>query len=138
MKAPLATYRLQFRSNMDFRSAVEIVPYLKKLGISHLYASPIFQAAHGSTHGYEVTDYGAPDSALGGREGFAQLTAALRENGIGLILDIVPNHMGASPDNRWWRDVLEWGRDSAYADYFDIDWSAPKLLVPALASSYGQ
>jgi len=138
MTAPVATYRLQFRSGMDFGRAAELVAYLKALGVSHLYASPIFQATPGSTHGYDVTDYGALDSALGGAEGFARLAAALRQHGIKLILDIVPNHMGASPDNSWWRHVLEWGRDSAYADYFDIDWAAPKLLVPALASSYGQ
>ena len=138
MTAPVATYRLQFRSGMDFRRAAELVPYLEALGVSHLYASPIFQATPGSTHGYDVTDYGAFDSALGGMEDFAQLTAALRQHGIKLILDIVPNHMGASPSNGWWRDVLEWGRDSAYADYFDVDWAAPKLLVPALASSYGR
>jgi (1->4)-alpha-D-glucan 1-alpha-D-glucosylmutase len=138
MTAPFATYRLQFRSGMDFRRAAALVPHLAKLGVSHLYASPIFEATPGSTHGYDVTDYGALDTALGGADGFAELAAALREHGVGLILDIVPNHMGASPGNEWWRDVLEWGRSSAYADHFDIDWAAPKLLVPALASSYGQ
>src|SRR4051794_18012667 len=138
MTAPVATYRLQFRSGMNFRRAAELVPYLAALGVSHLYASPIFQATPGSTHGYDVADYGAFDSTLGGMEDFTQLTTALRQHGIKLILDIVPNHMGASPSNGWWRDVLEWGRDSAYADYFDVAWAAPKLLVPALASSYGR
>jgi (1->4)-alpha-D-glucan 1-alpha-D-glucosylmutase len=138
MTAPFATYRLQFRSGMDFRRAARLIPYLEALGVSHLYASPIFQATPGSAHGYDVTDYGALDSALGGGQGFADLAATMRQHGIKLILDIVPNHMGASPGNAWWRDVLEWGRSSAYADHFDIDWSAPKLLVPALASSYGQ
>jgi (1->4)-alpha-D-glucan 1-alpha-D-glucosylmutase len=138
MTAPFATYRLQFRSGMDFRRAARLIPYLKALGVSHLYASPIFQATPESTHGYDVTDYRALDDTLGGTEGFADLATTMRQHGIKLILDIVPNHMGASPGNEWWRDVLEWGRSSAYADHFDIDWSARKLLVPALASSYGQ
>ncbi|WP_274424052.1 malto-oligosyltrehalose synthase [Chelativorans sp. YIM 93263] len=137
MSIPRATYRLQFREGMTFERAAEIVPYLAELGISHLYASPIFTAAPGSTHGYDVADHQAFDPALGGEEGFARLAEALKENGLGLILDIVPNHMAVSTTNPWWRDVLKHGRDSAYARHFDIDWEAPKLLLPVLGEPYG-
>ncbi|WP_163267710.1 malto-oligosyltrehalose synthase [Chelativorans alearense] len=138
MSIPRATYRLQFRNGMTFARAAEIVPYLADLGISHLYASPIFTAAAGSPHGYDVADYQALDPVLGGEEGFARLAEALKENGLGLILDIVPNHMAASTANPWWRDVLKHGRDSAYARHFDIDWQAPKLLLPVLSEPYGE
>jgi (1->4)-alpha-D-glucan 1-alpha-D-glucosylmutase len=138
MMRPRATYRLQFRGGMDFDRAAGLVPYLAQLGISHLYASPIFTATPGSTHGYDVADFNAIEPAIGGPEGFERLHAALRDHGIGLILDFVPNHMGASPHNPWWRSVLEWGRDSHCADHFDIDWLAPKLIVPALGKPYGQ
>ncbi|HEX2256026.1 MAG TPA: malto-oligosyltrehalose synthase [Afifellaceae bacterium] len=138
MIRPRATYRLQFRSGMDFDRAAALAPYLAELGISHLYASPIFYATPGSTHGYDVADFNAIEPEIGGPEGFDRLHEALQNNGIGLILDFVPNHMGASAHNPWWRSVLEWGRDSHYADHFDIDWQAPKLIVPALGKPYGQ
>lgn len=138
MNSPRATYRLQFRQGMTFMRAAGIVPYLADLGISHLYASPIFAAAPGSTHGYDVTDHQALEPALGGEEGFAQLAGALRENGLGLILDLVPNHMAVSTANPWWRDVLKHGRESRYARHFDIDWRAPKLLLPVLGEPYGE
>ncbi|MCT7374218.1 malto-oligosyltrehalose synthase [Chelativorans salis] len=138
MSIPHATYRLQFRDGMTFERAAEIVPYLADLGISHLYASPIFTAAGGSTHGYDVIDFQTLDPVLGGEEGFARLAEALKENGLGLILDIVPNHMAVSTANFWWRDVLKLGRDSAYAQHFDIDWRAPKLLLPVLGEPYGE
>ena len=138
MIRPSATYRLQFRNGVTFETAAALAPYLRSLGISHLYASPIFTAVPGSTHGYDVTDFREIDPALGGREGFEKLAAAMEAEGIGLILDFVPNHMGASPFNPWWRDILEWGQDSDYREHFDIDWSSPKLLVPVLGELYGE
>ena len=135
MKIPSATYRLQFRGDVDFAAAVEIVPYLKQLGISHLYASPIFTATSGSTHGYDVTDHNEIDPVLGGRAGFDRLSQALRAADLGLILDIVPNHMAASMENPWWRDVVEWGAQSRFAGHFDIDWSR-KLTLPILGQPF--
>src|SRR5690625_3413761 len=134
---PTATYRLQFRNGMDFARAAELAPYLRALGISHLYASPLAQAVSGSTHGYDVTDHGRFDEALGGMESFLALSDRLRAEGLGLILDIVPNHMAASTENPWWRDVLKHGAASRYASHFDIDWSAPKLVLPILGRTYG-
>lgn len=131
MTTPRATYRLQFRNGMDFDRAVALVPYLAKLGVSHLYASPIFTAVTGSTHGYDVTDHQTIDAALGGREGFDRLSRALKQAGLGLILDIVPNHMAASLENKWWRDVVEWGERSRYRRQFDIDWRE-RLTLPIL------
>jgi len=133
-----ATYRLQFRNGMDFDAAAQLAPYLKRLGISHLYASPVFRATEGSSHGYDVTDHQHFDPALSGDAGFERLSAALEDAGLGLILDIVPNHMAASPQNPWWHDVLEWGEASPFARYFDIDWCAPKLVLPLLGGPFGQ
>ncbi|EJC71011.1 malto-oligosyltrehalose synthase [Rhizobium leguminosarum bv. viciae WSM1455] len=135
MTLPTATYRIQFRNGMTFDRACDLVPYLKTLGISHLYASPIFTAVSGSTHGYDVTDANDIDPALGGRAGFERLTESLASAGMGLILDIVPNHMAASPENSWWRDVLTFGRQSAYFSHFDIDWSEP-LTLPQLGQDF--
>ncbi|RUM27006.1 malto-oligosyltrehalose synthase [Rhizobium vallis] len=135
MTLPTATYRIQFRNGMTFDRASGLLPYLKTLGISHLYASPIFTAVSGSTHGYDVTDANEIDPALGGRAGFERLTESLAAAGMGLILDIVPNHMAASPENGWWRDVLAFGRQSAYASHFDIDWSEP-LTLPQLGQDF--
>jgi (1->4)-alpha-D-glucan 1-alpha-D-glucosylmutase len=137
MTVPHATYRLQFRGDVDFEKAAGLAPYLARLGVSHLYASPLFQATPGSTHGYDVTDHGKFDESLGGDGGFELLSTALRDNGLGLILDIVPNHMAASCHNPWWADVLRHGRESRYAGHFDIDWSPPKLLLPILGRPYG-
>ncbi|SES32783.1 malto-oligosyltrehalose synthase [Rhizobium sp. NFR03] len=137
MSVPIATYRLQFRNGMTFDRAITLIDYWKALGISHLYASPIFAATEGSTHGYDVTDANAFDPALGGREGFDRLSAALKAAGIGLILDIVPNHMAASLENRWWRSVVEWGEQSPYAHYYDIDWSRP-LTIAELGKSFDE
>ncbi|NLS03896.1 malto-oligosyltrehalose synthase [Rhizobium sp. P32RR-XVIII] len=131
MALPTSTYRIQFRNGVTFDRVVECVPYLKALGISHLYASPIFTATTGSTHGYDVTDANEIDPAVGGREGFDRLSDALREAGLGLILDIVPNHMAASTENPRWRSVLQLGQESPYAAYFDIDWSE-RLTLPIL------
>lgn len=135
---PNAIYRLQLRGGMDFDGAARRVPYLARLGVSHLYASPMFQARSGSSHGYDVTDHGRLDDSLGGMAGFLRLSDALQAAGLGLILDIVPNHMAASPENPWWRDVLRHGRESAFAGHFDIDWAAPKLVVPVLGAPWGR
>ncbi len=122
MHLPDATYRLQFRNGMDFAKAVELIPHFVGLGISHLYASPLFTAVRGSAHGYDIVDYNEIDPALGGYDGFVRLAHALKAEGLGLVLDIVPNHMAAHLENDWWHSVIEWGRLSGFADYFDIDW----------------
>ncbi|MGN6550529.1 MAG: malto-oligosyltrehalose synthase [Pararhizobium sp.] len=131
-----ATYRVQFREGMTFAKAAAEVPYLKRLGITHLYASPIFAAAAGSTHGYDVTDHNRLDPALGGEDGFTRLSEALKRDGLGLILDIVPNHMAASTENPWFESVLEWGEASPYARHFDIDWTAGHVTLPFLGASF--
>ncbi|MBX8459612.1 malto-oligosyltrehalose synthase [Enterobacter sp. RIT637] len=132
---PSATYRIQFRNGMTFDRVVALIPYFRDLGISHLYASPVFTATADSTHGYDVTDPNEIDPAIGGREGFDRMAAALRQAGMGLILDIVPNHMSTSLENRWWRDVIEHGKQSRYARYFDIDGSRP-LTLPFLGDTF--
>ncbi|PXW22192.1 malto-oligosyltrehalose synthase [Pantoea sp. JKS000250] len=135
MTIPTATYRIQFRNGMTFDRAAALVPYLKQLGISHLYASPIFSATAESTHGYDVTDVNQIEPSIGGREGFDRMVAALKAAGLELILDIVPNHMAASLENPWWRDVIEHGEQSRYATYFDIDWSR-RLTLPFLGDTF--
>ncbi|MGM8569891.1 malto-oligosyltrehalose synthase [Enterobacter hormaechei subsp. hormaechei] len=132
---PSSTYRIQFRNGMTFDRVVDLIPYMKDLGISHLYASPVFTATTDSTHGYDVTDPNEIDPATGGREGFDRMAAALKQAGMGLILDIVPNHMSTSLENRWWRDVIEHGNKSRYAAYFDIDGSRP-LTLPFLGDTF--
>lgn len=132
---PLAVYRLQLRNGVGFAEAAAHVPYLADLGISHLHLSPPFTACRDSTHGYDVADPTALDPALGGEAGFAELCGALRRHGIGLILDIVPNHMGIGADNAWWCDVLAKGSDSPHAAVFDIDLARDaegKLVLPVL------
>jgi (1->4)-alpha-D-glucan 1-alpha-D-glucosylmutase len=141
---PLATYRLQFHADFGFRDAISILDYLRDLGISHIYASPVLTSRRGSNHGYDVTDPSKIDPDLGGEEAFAELQAALDERGMGLLLDIVPNHMAASSENRSWMDVLEYGPDSSLAFYFDIDWHTAsgglenKLLLPFLGKPFGE
>ena len=141
---PIATYRLQFNTNFRFRDAIGILDYLRELGISHIYASPVFTSRHGSGHGYDVTDPTKIDPDLGGDEGFAEFQTAVEERGMRLLLDIVPNHMAASSENPWWMDVLEYGPDSSFASYFDINWRTPsrilenKLLLPFLAKPFGE
>ena len=113
---PLATYRLQLTKDFGFDDAAALVPYLKELGISHLYASPFLKARPGSTHGYDIVDHDRLNPELGGEEGFARLSDALKRHDLGLILDFVPNHMGVGhADNAWWLDVLEWGQKSPHA-----------------------
>jgi (1->4)-alpha-D-glucan 1-alpha-D-glucosylmutase len=143
--APIATYRLQLTGAFGFRDAARIVPYLAALGISHVYASPILQARAGSTHGYDMVDPTRLNAELGGDDGFAELVAALRAAGLGLIVDFVPNHMGVlCADNPWWLDVLEWGPASPHARAFDIEWrglpfrARPGVLVPVLGRPYGE
>ena len=141
---PLATYRIQFNTRFQFRDAIGILDYLRDLGISHIYASPVFTSRHGSGHGYDVTDPTKIDPDLGGEEGFAELQEALEKRNMRLLLDIVPNHMAAGSENRWWMDVLEFGPDSSFASYFDINWRTPsrilenKLLLPFLAKPRGE
>ena len=129
---PRATYRLQLHRHFTFADAEAIVPYLADLGISHAYLSPITTAAKGSTHGYDVIDPTTINPELGGEQGFRSLVAALRARDMGVVIDIVPNHMGvAGAENAWWNDVLARGRDSEFADVFDIDWSTP-IVLPVL------
>src|SRR5437868_12727891 len=117
-RIPVAVYRLQFHQGMRFEDARGLVPYLKDLGVSDIYASPLLQARRGSTHGYDVTDPSRLNPELGSDEDFDALVAELRERGMGLLLDTVPNHMAASVENPWWVDMLEEGRGSIYASYF--------------------
>ena len=140
-----ATYRVQLHAGFTFDDAGALAPYLADLGVSHLYCSPYLQAAAGSTHGYDVVDHTRVNEELGGEAGHARMTAALRSQGIGQVLDIVPNHMAvAGRANAWWWDVLENGPASKYASYFDIDWDPPErkliaqVLVPILGDHYGR
>lgn len=119
---PSATYRVQITADFGFHEAAATLPYLSELGVSTLYCSPVLQARKGSSHGYDVTDPTRVSEELGGTEGWRALCEAAREHGMTLLLDIVPNHMAAMVENPWWRDVLEHGRVSPYADVFDIDW----------------
>ncbi len=142
---PRATYRLQLTRDFGFNQAADIVPYLKQLGITHLYASPFLKARPGSTHGYDIVDHDRLNPELGGEQGFARLAAALKAHDMGLILDFVPNHMGVGhADNSWWLDVLEWGPLSPHAAAFDIDWFGlpyrrhPGVLIPILGRPYGE
>jgi len=134
---PSSTYRLQFRNGMTFDRAVGLIPHIKSLGVSHLYASPVFSAVSGSAHGYDVTDPNTVDPEIGGMEGFIRLSNALLGAGLGLILDIVPNHMAASLENPWWASVVKWGPASPYATFFDNDWDQ-RLTLPVLTGSIEQ
>jgi (1->4)-alpha-D-glucan 1-alpha-D-glucosylmutase len=139
-----ATYRLQLSGSFDFREAAAVVPYLAALGISHVYASPITKARPGSEHGYDIIDHNRLNPELGGEEGFHVFADALRRHGMGLLVDFVPNHMGIGVDNAWWRDVLEWGKASPFAPFFDINWDAARpdlkgrVLLAVLGGQYGE
>ena len=143
MALPLATYRLQLTKDFGFDEAAALVPYLKALGVSHLYASPFLKARAGSTHGYDIVDHTVLNPEFGGEASFTRLSDALKDAGLGLILDFVPNHMGVHyADNAWWLDILEWGRLSAHANTFDIAWELLPyrhggVLLPVLGSPYG-
>ena len=141
-KVPIATYRLQFNKDFTFDQARRLVPYLHRLGISHLYASPIFRAGEGSAHGYDVTDPTVFNPELGTQEDFEALVQELRTHGMGLLVDIVPNHMAASSQNPWWVDLLESGPASPYASFFDVDWKPVggpvegRVVLPILGKPY--
>lgn len=142
---PRATYRLQFNHCFTFHDAARIVPYLARLGISHIYASPLLKARPGSMHGYDVVDHSQLNPELGSREDFDRFVQVLHEHGLRLIVDIVPNHLGVmGDDNEWWLDVLENGPAARYAFHFDIDWRPnrgsmrDRILVPVLGDSYGE
>lgn len=142
LRVPVATYRLQFTTDFGFDEACKLIPYLEALGITDLYASPLFHAQDGSEHGYDVTDPRRLDPGVGGRSGFEELSANLKAREMGLLLDIVPNHMAASPENPWWRDVLRLGPHSLHAAKFDINWEGEqkpgvpsgKLTTPILGA----
>ena len=141
---PLSTYRLQLRKDFPLDAARGLLPYLQSLGITHCYCSPLLMSAPGSTHGYDVNDYHRIDAELGGLPAFQEFAREVRERKMGIVLDFVPNHMGIhGSSNRWWQDVLECGRNSPHADFFDIDWNDPlqtgrgRVLVPVLDDQYG-
>jgi (1->4)-alpha-D-glucan 1-alpha-D-glucosylmutase len=134
MTTPMSTYRVQVRPEFDLAATAEITGYLAELGVSHLYSAPLLAAAPGSDHGYDVVDHGQVSPGLGGEEALAALVARLRGAGLGLVVDIVPNHAGvavAQANPAWW-SVLREGRESPYAPWFDIDWSRGRLLLPVL------
>ncbi|OYW20445.1 MAG: maltooligosyl trehalose synthase, partial [Planctomycetales bacterium 12-60-4] len=142
---PRATYRVQFNSGCTFREVEAVVPYLSALGISDLYASPFLQARPGSVHGYDIVNHSTINPEIGTLEDLRSLRRALGEQSMGLIADVVPNHMAAAPElNAWWQDVLENGPSSSFAAYFDIDWAplkpdlAHKVLLPVLGDQYGK
>ncbi|OXI37684.1 malto-oligosyltrehalose synthase [Burkholderia sp. AU17457] len=142
---PRATLRLQLHAGFTFDDAAAHADYFARLGVSHLYLSPVSTAEPGSLHGYDSVDHGALSAELGGEAGFMRLVDALRARGLGIVIDIVPNHMGVGgSSNGWWNDVLEWGPASPYARYFDIDWHPPdaaldgKVLLPCLGAPYGE
>ncbi|HZV01003.1 MAG TPA: malto-oligosyltrehalose synthase [Planctomycetota bacterium] len=144
MRIPLSTYRLQLRPGFGFKQAAEVVPYLFALGVTDLYLSPIFKARRESQHGYDVTDPNELRPELGSAEDFDALVLELQGRGMGLLLDIVPNHMAVSHENPWWWDVLEKGESSRFAPVFDVDWRPPrralagKVLLPVLGDVYGK
>ena len=133
---PTSTYRLQITSQQDLFRAAELVPYLKRLGADWVYLSPILRATSGSDHGYDVTDPTEIDPERGGADGLAALSAAARDAGMGVVVDIVPNHQGVAvpQENPWWWSLLKDGKNSPHADSFDVDWDAGhgKLLIPVL------
>ena len=141
---PTSTYRLQFSKDFTFADATRLIPYLKELGISHVYASSYLKARPGSAHGYDITDHNALNPEIGTWQEFEEFCDALRREGMGQFLDFIPNHMGIGrADNRFWLDVLEWGRTSPFAGFFDINWRPrqanlrDKVLVPLLGDQYG-
>src|SRR5215470_980908 len=143
-RAPLATYRLQLHAGFGFGAAAAVVPYLDQLGITECYTSPHLKARPGSTHGYDIVDHGRLNPELGGAADYEAFTDALRARSMGHFVDFVPNHIGVdAAANPWWRDVLENGRGSPYARFFDIDWNpvkaelTDKVLLPILGDRYG-
>src|SRR5882762_4026400 len=143
-RIPSAVYRVQLHPGMRFNDALGIIPYLHDLGISDFYSSPILQARRGSTHGYDTTDPTRINAELGTEEEFENLSRQLQARGMGVLLDIVPNHLAASSENPWWMDMLEEGPGSIYSAYFDVDWHPPsrsldnRLLLPILGKPYAE
>jgi (1->4)-alpha-D-glucan 1-alpha-D-glucosylmutase len=147
MTAPASTYRVQFNPGFRFVDGRDLAPYLSELGVTDLYSSPRYKARRGSSHGYDITNPLRVNPELGSEEDFDEMAEKLRHYGMGLLLDTVPNHMAASYENPWWMDVLENGKASAYAAYFDIDWRPPaakaeflqenRVLLPVLGELYG-
>ena len=142
---PSSTYRIQLNKNFTFKDATQIIPYLKQLGIDAVYCSPFLQATPGSLHGYDVAQPEMINEEIGTWEDFQTFSQTISENSMGIIADIVPNHMGiAGNNNTWWQDVLENGQSSKYANYFDIDWTPVakklrhKVLLPVLGNFYGK
>jgi (1->4)-alpha-D-glucan 1-alpha-D-glucosylmutase len=143
-RIPVSTYRIQLSPLFPMSAAARVCGYISRLGVTDLYCSPVLTASPGSSHGYDTCDHSRINPELGGAEAFEELAAGVRGCELGLILDFVPNHMGAHPmANRWWRDVLENGPSSPFARYFDIDWNPVKdelrgkLLLPILGDQYG-
>ncbi|MDY0881631.1 malto-oligosyltrehalose synthase [Dongia soli] len=141
---PTATYRLQLNKDMTFAQATELIPYLRAVGVSHIYASPYLKARPNSPHGYDITDHNSLNPEIGDWATFSAFCTKLRQEGLGQILDFIPNHMGIGhADNAYWLDVLEWGRGSAFAAFFDINWTPRqaalqgKVLLPLLGGQYG-
>jgi (1->4)-alpha-D-glucan 1-alpha-D-glucosylmutase len=143
-RVPGSTYRLQLHKGFTFEDASAIAGYLSELGVTHVYSSPYLQAAPGSMHGYDVVDHRKVNEELGGTAGHEKFSKTLGENGLGQVLDIVPNHMSLGEQNKYWWDVLENGTNSRYASFFDIDWNSSeerlrdKVLVPILGDQYGR
>jgi (1->4)-alpha-D-glucan 1-alpha-D-glucosylmutase len=144
-RIPVSTYRLQFNRDFKFEDARALVEYFCELGVTDCYSSPILKARPGSVHGYDIVDHSQVNPELGGEERLAELASALRERDMGLLVDVVPNHMCiASAENGWWQDVLENGPSSEFARYFDVDWSPPnpslkgRVLLPILGEQFGR
>src|SRR5258706_9305360 len=147
LRIPVSVYRVQFNQRFRFVDGRDLIPYLNELGVTDLYSSPPFLARRGSSHGYDMTNPLRVNSELGTEEDFDENALKLRHYGMGLLLDIVPNHMAATADNPWWRDVLENGPASAFAAFFDIDWhpvtskaaflQENRVLLPILGDLYG-
>jgi (1->4)-alpha-D-glucan 1-alpha-D-glucosylmutase len=142
---PSSTYRVQLNGRFHFRDACQLIPYLSLLGIGHLYSSPILKAQEGSQHGYDIIDHNQINPEIGTEVEFRGLAHQLKQRGMGLLLDTVPNHMGVgNGNNPWWQNVLQNGRSSIYADFFDIDWEPlkpelwNKVLIPILGKPYGE
>ncbi|MGN6385486.1 MAG: malto-oligosyltrehalose synthase [Verrucomicrobiota bacterium] len=139
-RIPSATCRIQFNASFPVKHAIAYIAFLKNLGISDIYSSPLFRSAPNSTHGYDTCNFNALNSEVGTPEEFGDMFERIKANSMGLLLDMVPNHMAACVQNRWWFDVLKYGKDSQYAHYFDIDWNRPgfpgKVLLPVLGDHY--
>jgi (1->4)-alpha-D-glucan 1-alpha-D-glucosylmutase len=146
VRVPISTYRIQFSLGFRFVNARDLIPYLHEFGVTDLYASPRFRARRGSSHGYDVADPFRVNSELGTDREFQELVERLKRYRMGLLLDIVPNHMAASSDNPWWQDVMQNGPSSPYASFFDIDWHPPitkagflqenRILLPILGDLF--